>query len=101
MAIKSPAVIGRVGRRRQIVIPKQIAEQLHLAVGDFVAVESRPGSIVIRPQKPVDADDLLTPSEDKLLRKADQQMRRGHSVALAALAHELDRTPRRRSRKTA
>jgi AbrB family looped-hinge helix DNA binding protein len=101
MAIKSAAVIGRVGQRRQIVIPKQIAEQLHLAAGDFVAVEKHLGSIVIKPQRLVDPDDILAPSEDKLLRKAERQIRQGQSVELSALSHELDRTPRRRSRKTA
>ena len=101
MAIKNAAVIGRVGQRMQVVIPKEIAGQLHLAAGDFVALERRLGSIVIRPQKLVGADDTLTPSETRLLRKAEQQMRLGHSVALSALAHELERTSRRRSRKTA
>jgi hypothetical protein len=56
---------------------------------------------VIKPQKLVDADDVLMPEEAKLLKKAEQQMRRGQSTTLSALDHELDRTPRRRSRKTA
>ena len=99
--MKNPAIISRVGQRRQIVIPKRIAEELRLGVGDFVAVQRHLGSVVIKPQKVVDADDILTPAEGKLLKKAEQQMRRGHSVTLAALAHELERTPRGRSRKTA
>jgi AbrB family looped-hinge helix DNA binding protein len=101
MATKNPASISRVGQRRQIVIPKRIAEELHLAVGDFVAVQRHLGSVVIKPQRLVDAGDTLTPAEGKLLKKAEQQMRRGQSVTLAALDHELDSTRRGRSRKTA
>jgi len=101
MAMKSAAVISRVGQRRQIVIPKQIAEDLHLGAGDFVAVEKHKGFLIIKPQRLVDADDTLTVEEGKLLKKAEQQMRRGKSVTLDALQDELDRTPRGRSRKTA
>ncbi|HEY3823418.1 MAG TPA: AbrB/MazE/SpoVT family DNA-binding domain-containing protein [Bryobacteraceae bacterium] len=101
MATKNTAVISRVGQRRQIVIPRRIAEELHLDAGDFVAVERRQGFLVVTPQRLVDADDALTPEEAKLLKKAEQQMRRGQSVTLGGLQHELDRTPRGRSRKTA
>lgn len=101
LAKKSPTVISRVGQRRQIVIPKQIAEELHLDAGDFVAVERHQGFLVIKPQRLIDADDTLNVEERKLLKKAEQQMRRGQSVTLNALQNELDRTPRGRSRKTA
>jgi len=100
MATKNPAVISRVGQRRQVVIPKRIAEELGLDVGDFVAVERHRGSVVIKPQRLVDADDVLTTEEGELLKKAEQQIRLGHSVKLAALDHEMDRKPRERSRKT-
>jgi len=100
-AKKRPAVISRVGQRRQIVIPKQIAKELHLDAGDFVAVERHQSFLVIKPQRLVVADDTLTVEEGKLLKKAEQQMRRGQSVTLGALQHELDRKPRGRSRKTA
>jgi len=101
MTTKPAAVISRVGQRRQIVIPKRIAEELHLGAGDFVAVEKHKGFLIIKPQRLVDADDTLTVEEGRLLKKAEQQMRRGQSVTLAALKDELDRTPRGRSRKTA
>lgn len=31
--------IGRVGQRRQVVIPREICESLNMRGGDFVAVE--------------------------------------------------------------
>lgn len=101
IAEKSPTVISRVGQRRQIVIPKQIAKELHLDAGDFVAFERHQGFLVIKPQRLVDADDTLTAAEGKLLENAEQQVRRGQSVTLSALQNELDRTPRGRIRKTA
>jgi AbrB family looped-hinge helix DNA binding protein len=89
MATKTAAVISRVGQRRQIVIPKQTAEELHLGAGDFVAVEKHKGFLIIKPQRLVDADDTLTVEEGKLLKRAEQQMRRGQSMTLAALNNEL------------
>jgi AbrB family looped-hinge helix DNA binding protein len=86
-AKKRPAVISRVGQRRQIVIPKQIAEELHLDAGDFVAVERHQGFLIIKPQRLVDADDTLTVEEAKLLKKAEQQMRRGQSQGQGVQRH--------------
>ena len=64
-------------------------------------VERHRGSLVVKPQKSVDADDTLAPEEGKLLKKAEQQMRRCEYVTLAEIDHEMDRTPRGRGRKTA
>ncbi len=92
--------VGRVGQRRQVVIPRDICETLQLREGDFVAFAPRADGVLIKPKKVVDPDDVLTPTEGALLKKAERQMRRGQSVTLAELTHELDRKPRRRSSKT-
>jgi AbrB family looped-hinge helix DNA binding protein len=93
--------IGRVGQRRQVVIPREIFENLHMREGDFVAVAQHGGSVVIKPKKLVDPDDVLTPAEGALLKKAEREMKQGKFVTLADLHHDLARKGSRRSRKTA
>ncbi len=93
--------IGRLGRRRQVVIPKAICETLGLREGDFVEVTRRQNRISIKPKKLVDPEDTLTPEEKKLVRKGEEQLRRGEYVTLEELEDELDRQARRRSRKSA
>lgn len=93
--------VGRVGQRRQVVIPRDMLETLQLQEGDFVAFTQQADGVLIRPRRLVDPDDVLTPKEAVLLKKAEQQMRRGQSITLAQLKHELASKPRARSRKTA
>ena len=92
--------VGRVGERRQVVIPREICETLQLQEGDFVAFTKQPNGVLIRPKRLVDPDDVLTAKEATLLKKAEQQMGRGESLSLAELVHELERKPRARRRKT-
>ena len=93
--------IGRVGQRRQVVIPRDICETLRLREGDFVAFAQRPDGVLIKPKKIVDSDDVLSAQEARQLKKAEEQMRQGKYVSLAGLEHDLGRTRRGRSRKTA
>ena len=51
---------GKIGQCRQVVIPKGICEALGLEVGDYVEVQRVQGTVVIKPRKPVDADEVLT-----------------------------------------
>ena len=92
--------IGKIGQRRQVVIPKEIFEALGLKTGDFVEVQRVKGTIVIKPKKLVDADDVLTPEEAAIVRKGEAQLRRGAYVTLADLEHALDRPALTRRRKT-
>jgi hypothetical protein len=46
-------------------------------------------------------DDILTPGESALVKKAEREMRQGKFVTLAQLRHDLDRSPSRRRGKTA
>ena len=94
-------LVGRVGQRRQVVIPRSMLETLQLQEGDFVAFSQQADGVLIRPKRLVDPDDVLTANEAVLLEKAEQQMRRGQSVALSELQHELARKHRARGRKTA
>ncbi len=92
--------IGKIGQRRQVVIPKAIFEELGLETGDFVEVTQVNRTVVIKPKKIVDADDVLTPEEEKIVRKGEAQIRRGEYVTLEDLEHDLDRSPIKRRRKT-
>jgi len=93
--------IGRVGQRRQVVIPLEIFENLGLREGDFVGVAQRGDSVVIKPKKLVHPDDVLTSAEGALLKKAESEMKQGKFVTLDQLHHDLARKGSRRSRKTA
>jgi len=84
--------ISKVGKRRQVVIPKRICEELGLQEGDFVEIElrEREGVIVLKPKKLVDVDDLLTPEEEELVAKGFEQIEKGEYVTWKDLKHELD-----------
>jgi AbrB family looped-hinge helix DNA binding protein len=43
--------ISKLGQRRQIVIPKEICDELGLQEGDFVEVTSAKGLVIIKPKK--------------------------------------------------
>jgi AbrB family looped-hinge helix DNA binding protein len=55
--------ISKLGQRRQIVIPKEICDELGLEEGDFVEVARAESRIIITPKKLVDADEILTPAQ--------------------------------------
>ena len=92
--------IGKIGQRRQVVIPKEIFDALGLQTGDFVEVTKVKRTVVIKPKKIVDADDVLTPEEEAMVRKGEAQLRRGEYVTLEDLEHDLDRSAITRRRKT-
>jgi AbrB family looped-hinge helix DNA binding protein len=93
--------VSKLGQRRQVVIPKEIWEDLGLEVGDFVEVERVEGTVVIKPKRLVDAEDVLTPEEEEIVRRGEEQIRRGEYVTLKELEHEMERTARKRGGKTA
>ena len=83
--------IGKIGQRRQVVIPKDICEELGLAVGDYVEVLHVKGTVVIKPKKLVDADDVLTPEEEAIVRKGERELRQGKSKPWSQIKHALAR----------
>ena len=54
--------IGKVGKRRNVVIPQDICEEVGLQEGDFVEVLVVDGNILIKPKKLIDARTLRTES---------------------------------------
>jgi AbrB family looped-hinge helix DNA binding protein len=93
--------IGRVGQRRQVVIPRKIFEKLQMRKGDFVAFAEKDNGVLIKPKRVVDPDDVLTREESALVSKARREMREGKYVSLAQLEHDLARKRSARRRKTA
>src|SRR5215468_1590687 len=83
--------IGKIGQRRQVVIPKEIFEALGLKTGDFVEVTQVKRTVVIKPKKLIDADDGLTPEEEAIVRKGERQLRQGKSKPWSQIKHELAR----------
>jgi len=76
-------------------------ENLNLQEGDFVAFAEQKNGVLIKPKRLVDPDDILTPEESALVKKAEREVRQGKFVALAELRNDLDRSHSRRRRKTA
>jgi bifunctional DNA-binding transcriptional regulator/antitoxin component of YhaV-PrlF toxin-antitoxin module len=90
-----------VGQRRQVVIPREMLESLHIQAGDFVAFAQRQDGALIKPKRVVDPDDILTAKESALVKTAAREMREGKFVTLAQLQLDLDRPRLRQRRKTA
>lgn len=81
--------IGKLGQRRQVVIPKDICDALGLNIGDYVEVNRVKGTVVIKPKKLVDADDMLTPEEESVVAEGEAELRQGRSRPWSQIKHEL------------
>jgi AbrB family looped-hinge helix DNA binding protein len=85
--------ISKLGQRRQVVIPKEICDELGLKEGDFVEVTSTEGKVIIKPKKVVDADEVLTPAQraviDKRLAEAEEDIKAGRVSGPFATVDEL------------
>jgi AbrB family looped-hinge helix DNA binding protein len=73
--------ISKLGQRRQVVIPKDICDELGLEVGDYVEVNRIQNTVVLKPKKLVDAEEILTPKQRKIiderLTEAEEDIRAG------------------------
>ena len=83
--------IGRVGQRRQVVIPREILESLKLREGDFVAFSRQANGVLVKPKRLVDPDDVLTSAEAKKVRHGMEQIRQGRFKLWRDVNHELGR----------
>jgi AbrB family looped-hinge helix DNA binding protein len=94
MPTKTPPLqdrIGRVGRRRQVVIPRDILETLKLRAGDLVAFSKHRNGVLIKPKRLVDSENTLTPAEEKIVRRGEAQLKRGESKPWSAVKRALSR----------
>jgi bifunctional DNA-binding transcriptional regulator/antitoxin component of YhaV-PrlF toxin-antitoxin module len=83
--------IGRVGQRRQIVIPEHICEELGLFVGDFVEVSRDRHTVLVKPQKITDRTEALTPRQKALVRKGEKEISAGKGKSWKTIKHEMGR----------
>jgi AbrB family looped-hinge helix DNA binding protein len=83
--------IGRVGQRRQVVIPREFMETLNIQEGDFVAFTQKTGGVLIKAKRLVDDDTTLTPQEAKMVRRGMQQIKQGRFKLWRDVKHELGR----------
>jgi AbrB family looped-hinge helix DNA binding protein len=94
MATKTATVrdrIGRVGQRRQVVIPRDMLETLRIQEGDFVAFSKQANGVLIKPKRLVDPDDILSPADAKIVRRGEAQLKRGQSKPWRAVKDALPR----------
>jgi bifunctional DNA-binding transcriptional regulator/antitoxin component of YhaV-PrlF toxin-antitoxin module len=80
---------GRVGQRRQVVIPREMLEALKLQAGDVVAFAEHKNGLLIKPKRKPDPDDTLTPAEAKIVRRGEAQLKRGQSTPWRAVKNAL------------
>ena len=83
--------VGRVGQRRQLVIPRELLDTLKLQAGDLVAFSKQKNGVLIRPKRAIDTTDTLTPEEAKIVRKGEAQLKRGQSKPWRAIKNALPR----------
>ncbi len=81
--------VGRIGQRRQVVIPREILETLKLQEGDLVAFTKQANGVLIQRKRVVDPNDVLTPDQEKRLRHSLKQARQGKTRSWAQIKHEL------------
>jgi AbrB family looped-hinge helix DNA binding protein len=51
-------VIQKVGKRRAVVIPRDLCDEVGLQEGDFIELQAVDGTVVIKPKKLVDAREV-------------------------------------------
>ena len=95
--------ISKLGQRRQVVIPKKIWDELGLETGEYVEVQRVKGTVVIKPKKLVDAEDVLTPDEkaviDARLAEGMEDIKHGRVSPAFSSARELTRYLHQQTRK--
>src|ERR1039457_331311 len=78
-ATTTPERIGRLGQRRQVVIPREIIENLRMRTGDFLAITQKADTVIIKAKRIVVADDVLTSKEAEMVRRGGAALQRGES----------------------
>lgn len=82
--------VGRIGPRRQIVIPQSIFATLNFQAGDLVAFAKHGDGVLVKPRRVASADDTLTVEQSKRLRQSLRQTRQGKTRPWAAIKDELE-----------
>jgi AbrB family looped-hinge helix DNA binding protein len=72
--------VVKICTNRQITIPKSVFDELGLKEGDFMEVTRSKEGVVVKPKILVSPDDILTPEEEKLVRRGEAQLKKGKYV---------------------
>ena len=95
--------ISKLGQRRQVVIPKEVWDELGLEIGGYVEVQRVNGTVVIKPKKIVDADEVLTPEQkaviDAGIAEGLEDIRQGRVSGVFSSAPELTRYLHQQTKK--
>jgi AbrB family looped-hinge helix DNA binding protein len=74
---------GRVGQRRQVVIPREILETLNLQAGDVVAFAEQKNRVLITPRRVAGVAGTMTVAErravDRGIAASENDYKEGHS----------------------
>jgi AbrB family looped-hinge helix DNA binding protein len=81
--------VSRIGRRREVVIPQDILDDLHLQEGDLVEVRSHRGRVTLQPKLAAGSDETLAPTEAKKVRVGLQEMKKGKTMPWSQVKREL------------
>lgn len=82
--------VGRVGQRRQVVIPREIFDKLRMREGDFVAFSQKGNGVLVKPKRLVDPEDVLTAAEARKVRRGLRQVKEGKTKPWADVKRDLD-----------
>lgn len=87
--VAASSYVGRLGHRRQVVLPKPMCDAIGLAEGDFVEVSARGGIVIVKPKRSTDADAAMTAEEARKVRRGLKQLREGKTRPWSTVKHEL------------
>jgi bifunctional DNA-binding transcriptional regulator/antitoxin component of YhaV-PrlF toxin-antitoxin module len=76
-----------------LVVPDRVRREAGFKTGDRVEFKVSRGAVTILPMPPVTQklDDTLTPTEAKIVRRGQAQLKRGKSKPWRAVKHALAR----------
>ncbi len=83
LKIKEPEMaLMKIRKNYQITIPRNLRNRFNLAEGDYVEVETRNGTIVLKPVKVIQPDQeyFYTNEWQKKEAEVDEEIRRGDVV---------------------
>lgn len=70
----------KAGKSRQVVIPKEIWDEMDFSPGEYFDVKVVKGNLVLVPKKLVDRDELLSPEDEASLVKGIEELDQGKGM---------------------
>lgn len=88
-ATESRESTGRIGQRREVVIPREIFEKLNMHEGDVVAFRRKGNGVLVKPKRVINPDDILSSADAKKVRQGLRQLKAGKTRSWADVKDEL------------